>query len=221
MARQLELTDLDLPWLLEDITYRKEERRNSSQSDARTPSLLFNLNEVLRQKKMIEIHEEHPLDITPIRDVHIRAFGQSQEVEIVDQLRQNCNDLLSLVATLENQVVGHILFSPATIESQGRNVSGMALAPMAVLPEYQRQGIGSELVIAGLARLRNNQCPFVLVLGHAEFYPRFGFEPASLYGIRSEWEVPNEVFMILVLNEVEMKGISGVAKYRQEFDEAL
>jgi putative acetyltransferase len=58
-------------------------------------------------------------------------------------------------------------------------------------------------------------------LGHAEYYPRFGFEPASRYGIGSEWEVPDEVFMILVLNEAEMKGISGVAKYRQEFDEAL
>ena len=170
---------------------------------------------------MIEIREEQSLDITPIREVHIEAFGQSLEAEIVDQLRQNCNDLLSLVAVLENQVVGHILFSPATIESQGRNVSGMALAPMAVLPEYQRQGIGSELVKAGLARQRNNQCPFVLVLGHAEYYPRFGFESASLYGIRSKWEVPEEVFMILVLKETEMKGISGVAKYRQEFDEAL
>jgi len=170
---------------------------------------------------MIEIREEQPLDITSIRDVHIKAFGQSLEADTVDQLRQNCNDLLSLVAVLENQVVGHILFSPATIEGQGRNFSGMALAPMAVLPEYQRQGVGSELVRAGISKLKNRRCPFVLVLGHAEYYPRFGFEPASRYGIGSEWEVPDEVFMILVLNEAEMKGISGVAKYRQEFDEAL
>jgi len=170
---------------------------------------------------MIEIREEQRLDITSIRELNIKAFGQSQEADIVDQLRPSCNDLLSLVAVLENQVVGHILFSPATIEGQGRNVSGMALAPMAVLPEYQRQGIGSELVRAGISKLKNKQCPFVLVLGHVEYYPRFGFEPASLYGIRSEWEVPDEVFMILVLNEAEMKGVSGVAKYRQEFDEAL
>jgi putative acetyltransferase len=170
---------------------------------------------------MIEIRKEQPLDITPIREVHIRAFGQSQEADIVDQLRQNCNDLLSFVAILGNQVVGHILFSPATIEGQGRNVSGMALAPMAVMPDCQRQGVGSELVRAGISKLGNKQCPFVLVLGHAEYYPRFGFEPASLYGIRSEWEVPDEAFMILVLSEAEMKGISGVAKYRQEFDETL
>jgi len=170
---------------------------------------------------MIEIREEQRLDITSIRELNIKAFGQIQEADIVDQLRPSCNDLLSLVAVLENQVVGHILFSPATIEGQGRNVSGMALAPMAVLPEYQRQGIGSELVRAGISKLKNKQCPFVLVLGHVEYYPRFGFEPASLYGILSEWEVPDEVFMILVLNEAEMKGVSGVAKYRQEFDEAL
>ena len=170
---------------------------------------------------MIEIREEQPLDITPIRDLHIKAFGQNLEADIVDQLRQNCSDLLSLVAELENQVVGHILFSPATIEGQERGVSGMALAPMAVLPEYQRQGIGSGLVRAGISKLKKKRCQFVLVLGHAEYYPRFGFELASLYGIRSEWEVPDEVFMILVLNEAELKGISGVAKYRQEFDEGL
>ena len=161
------------------------------------------------------------MDITSIRDVHIKAFGQNQEADIVDQLRQNCNDLLSLVAILKSQVVGHILFSPATIEGQGRNFSGMALAPMAVLPKYQKQGIGSELVRAGISKLKNRRCPFVLVLGHAEYYPRFGFEPASLYGIRSQWEVPDEAFMMLVLSEAEMKGISGVAKYRQEFDETL
>jgi putative acetyltransferase len=92
---------------------------------------------------------------------------------------------------------------------------------MAVLPEYQKQGIGSELVRAGRSKLKKKRCPFVLVLGHAEYYPRFGFEPASRYGIRSQWEVPDEAFMILVLSEAEMKGISGVAKYRQEFDETL
>jgi len=170
---------------------------------------------------MIEIREEQSVHITSICDVHIKAFDQNQEADIVDQLRQNCNDLLSLVAELENQVVGHILFSPATIEGQGRNVTGMALAPMAVLPEYQRQGIGSELVRFGISKLKNRRCPFIIVLGHAEYYPRFGFEPASLHEIRSEWEVLDEVFMILVLSEAEMKGISGVAKYRQEFDEAL
>lgn len=170
---------------------------------------------------MIKIREEQPQDIKAIREVHMRAFGQTQEADLVDKLRQNCNDLLSLVALMENHVVGHILFSPATIEVEDRTVQGMGLAPMAVLPECQRRGIGSELVRTGIARLESRQCPFVIVLGHAHYYPRFGFEPASRHGIRSEWEVPVDAFMILVLNESEMNGISGVAKYRREFAEAM
>ena len=170
---------------------------------------------------MIGIREEQPQDIEAIRDLNVRAFGQTQEADLVDKLRQNCDDLLSLVAVIQNQVVGHILFSPATIESPQRKVHGMALAPMAVLPEYQRQGIGSKLVLTGIEKLRKLQCPFIIVLGHAEYYPRFDFEPASRYGIRSEWEVEDEVFMIMLLNEPETNRISGVAKYRPEFMELI
>ena len=170
---------------------------------------------------MIGIREEQPRDIEAVRELNVWAFGQAQEADLVDELRQNCNDLLSLVAVIQNQVVGHILFSPATIESRQRMVHGMALAPMAVLPEYQRQAIGSKLVHAGIEKLRILQCPFIIVLGHAEYYPRFGFEPASHHGIRSEWEVEDDTFMILVLNEPEMKSISGVAKYRPEFMEIM
>jgi len=166
---------------------------------------------------MIKIREEQQQDVPVIREVNIRAFGQSHEAAIVDKLRENCDDLLSLVATIQNQVVGHILFSPATIESEDRTLQGAALAPMAVLPEYQRQGIGSGLIRTGIQELKNRQCPFVIVLGHADYYPRFGFEPASRYGIRSEWEVPDQAFMILVLDESEIQGISGVARYRPEF----
>jgi len=170
---------------------------------------------------MIRIREQQPHDEKSIRVVNQRAFGQTQEADIVDKLRQNCKDLLSLVATKHNQIVGHILFSPAKIEDENRTIQGMGLAPMAVLPEYQKQGIGSELVRTGIAKLASRRCPFVIVLGHAEYYPRFGFEPASRYGIKSEWEAPDNAFMILVLNESEIQGISGVAKYRPEFLEAI
>ncbi|UCG56389.1 MAG: N-acetyltransferase [Phycisphaerales bacterium] len=170
---------------------------------------------------MIGIRQEQPQDSQAIREVNIRAFGQPQEANVVDKLRQNCNELLSLVATEADTIVGHILFTPATIESEDRTAHGMGLAPMAVLPEYQRQGIGSELIRAGIARLKSRRSPFIIVLGHVEYYPRFGFEPASRYGIRSEWEVPDEAFMILVLDESEMDGISGVARYRPEFAEAM
>ena len=86
---------------------------------------------------------------------------------------------------------------------------------MSVLPEYQRQGIGSELVRTGITELKNGRCPFVIVLGHAEYYPRFGFERASAHGISSEWEVPDEAFMVLMLDEAVMRDASGVARYRR------
>ena len=168
---------------------------------------------------MIRIREEQQQDREAIREVYTRAFGQSQEADIVDRLRQNCGDLISFVALEENRLVGHILFSPVTIEDEERTVRGVGLAPMAVLLKFQRKGIGSELVRAGIERLKNMDCPFVIVVGFPEYYPRFGFESASRYDIKSEWDVPDEAFMILVLNESELGGISGVVKYQPEFAE--
>lgn len=170
---------------------------------------------------MIKVREETEEDRPAIRDLNEKAFGQPQEAELVDKLRENCDNLLSLVAVIENRVVGHILFSPAKISGDKLTVEGMGLAPMAVLPEYQKQGIGSALVRAGLAKLSNMGCPFVIVLGHPTYYPRFGFIRASLYEIRSEWEVPDEAFMLLVLDQTKMESVSGVAKYRPEFAEAM
>jgi putative acetyltransferase len=116
--------------------------------------------------------------------------------------------------------VGHILFTPVAIEHAGRRVLGMGLAPMAVLPERQRQGLGSELVRRGLEILRERGCPFVVVVGHPEYYPRFGFEPASRHGLVCQWEgVPDPAFMVLILDADAMAGISGVAQYRDEFNE--
>jgi putative acetyltransferase len=125
------------------------------------------------------------------------------------------------VAVKQNQIVGHILFSPIEIKSKETSVQGMGLAPMAVLPEFQRRGIGTDLVREGIKRLTGRGCPFVIVLGHPEYYPRFGFEPASRYGVRCEWEVPDEAFMILVLDPSAIRGVSGLARYRPEFAEAM
>jgi putative acetyltransferase len=173
---------------------------------------------------MIIIREERPEDIEAIRRINLEAFGQPAEAEVVDKLRGSCENLLSLVAVEGGEVVGHILFSPATIEGEGTalEVVGMGLAPMAVLPRCQGQGIGSLLIHNGIKMLREKGCPFIIVLGYPEYYPRFGFERASRYGIHSQWsEVPDEAFMILILNKTAMVGASGIARYRREFDEAV
>jgi putative acetyltransferase len=174
-----------------------------------------------RRDLVISIRPEVSHDLAAIHALNERAFGQSEEANIVDRLRKSCEDVLSLVATTDDMIVGHSLFSPVTIEEDGRTTEGMGLAPMAVLPEYQRREIGTALVKKGLSVLRSRSCPFVIVLGHPEYYPRFGFEPASKRGIRCQWEgVPDEVFLILVLDGVTMKGVSGIARYRPEFDPA-
>jgi putative acetyltransferase len=163
---------------------------------------------------LIEIREERPDDAPAIREVNKRAFGQDQEGNIVDALRTNGAVSLSLVAAVNGRIVGHIMYSPITV---GGVITGAALGPMAVVPEYQRQGIGSKLVEAGNEKLQDVDCPFIIVLGHPNYYPRFGFRPASMYGIECEWAVPDDVFMLLVLDEAKMQGVSGLAKYRHEF----
>lgn len=162
---------------------------------------------------MIEIRDEQADDFAAIREVNRRAFGQEQEANLVDALRANRGALLSLVATVDDRVVGHIMYSPLTVGT----VQGAALGPMAVAPERQRQGIGSRLVEAGNQRLRDSGCPFVVVLGHADYYPRFGFTRASKHGITCEWDVPDDVFMVLILDAARSAQASGLAKYRPEF----
>jgi putative acetyltransferase len=167
----------------------------------------------VERRTAVIIRDERPEDVPFVRDVNRLAFEQDQEANIVDALRSNGVALLSLVAVIDDAVVGHILYSPAFIGG----VEGAGLAPMAVLPEHQRRGIGSQLVEAGNARLRDRGCPFIIVLGHPGFYPRFGFRPARAMGVTCEWDVPDDVFMIVVLDEHRMRGVSGLARYREEF----
>jgi putative acetyltransferase len=172
---------------------------------------------VSRRSDLVEIRDEIPADVAAIREVNARAFGQPQEGDIVDALRANGAARLSLVATLDGRVVGHVMYSPAFVGG----VAGAALGPMAVLPECQRQGIGSRLVDAGNQKLKDAGCPFVVVLGHPGFYPRFGFKPASAHQVACEWNVPADAFMLLILDEATTSGLSGTARYRPEFSHAL
>jgi putative acetyltransferase len=166
-----------------------------------------------RKPDTIAIREEQPEDVAAIREVNRQAFGQDAEGALVDALRAGGSAMLSLVATLDGRVVGHIMFSPVRVGA----VMGAALAPMAVLPDHQGRGIGSQLVRAGIRRLEEAGCPFVIVLGHAGYYPRFGFTPASERGITCPWDVPDDVFRLLVLDEGRMASVTGQAVYRPEF----
>jgi len=166
---------------------------------------------------MAVIRHEKPEDIAAVRHVNEQAFGRPAEANLVDALRSRGQAMLSLVAVEDGRVVGHILFSPVTIESGERTFSAVGLAPMAVLPELQHRGVGSQLVKAGLDECRKAGCERVVVLGHPEYYPRFGFVPASSFGIRCEYDVPDEVFMAFELREGAMLNCAGIAKYQPEF----
>lgn len=161
----------------------------------------------------IEIRRELAADIPAVRDLNQRAFEEDQEANIVDALRSNRAAWLSLVATLDERVIGHIMYSPLEVGQ----LTGAGLGPMAVLPEHQRQGVGSRLVEAGHRHLKEAGCPFIIVVGHADYYPRFGFRPARPLGITCAWEVPDNVFLLLALDPGKMQAVSGLAKYRHEF----
>jgi putative acetyltransferase len=168
---------------------------------------------------MTVIRAEQSGDIAAIRQLNLLTFDGNTEANIVDALRDNCDELLSLVADQDGEVVGHILFSPLRIETKHGTVHGMGLAPMAVLPEFLNRGIGSQLVERGLDELRQRGVSFVIVLGHPDYYPRFGFVHASQQGIKCQWEgVTDEAFMVLLLDELLDGQLAGSAYYREEFD---
>lgn len=168
------------------------------------------------------VRRETRADHDQIRQVNDLAFGCPDEGTIVEQVRAKEQNIISLVAEVEGRVVGHILFSPVVIEREENPIEGMGLAPMAVLPDYQNKGIGSQLVEEGLRQLRETGCPFVIVVGHVEFYPRFGFEPASKHKLQCQWDgVPDEAYMAIIMDGEVMADVEGVAKYMKEFDAAM
>ena len=173
------------------------------------------------------IRNEEPNDRELVRAVNERAFGSNPEADLVDRLRKACDEQLSFVAVIDQQIVGHILFTPAVAstsvaESEPSEIKGMGLAPLAVLPDFQNQGIGTALVRFGIDRVRTKGFPFIIVVGHPNYYPRFGFEQASSYGLRCQYEeVPDEAFMILALDPRTVQQMKGVVKYRPEFDDAI
>ena len=166
----------------------------------------------------MNIRDEQDSDIEKIWNVNSDAFETDAEANLVNTLRNSGCTFISMVAETENKVIGHILFTPVELSENKNNLKIMGLAPMAVLNQYQKKGIGSSLIKAGLERCQLLGCDAVVVLGHPDYYPKFGFVPSIKYGIKSEFDVPDEVFMILEIVSGSLKNHSGIIKYHEAFN---
>lgn len=162
----------------------------------------------------VVIRAELSADATAVHAVHCAAFPTDAEARLVDLLRSNDHAVASLVAEVESQVVGHVMFSPVTLS--GKSCGGLGLAPLAVLPSHQRRGIGGQLVRAGLDACRNLGCRFVVLLGHPDYYPRFGFVPASRFGLTNEYGA-DEAFQVIELAPAGIPSGGGLVQYGPEF----
>jgi len=148
------------------------------------------------------------------------AFQQENESKLIEKIRKGENFVpeLSLVAEIDDEIVGHILFSKINIIGDAIFES-LALAPMAVIPEFQKQGIGGKLIKKGIEKAKELGFDSIIVLGHKEYYPKFGFQKASKWGIKCPFDVPDEVFMAIELANKALENKAGTVKYPKEFME--
>jgi len=171
----------------------------------------------------IHIRRENPGDHQAVRMLNDAAFGQPAEGMMVEALRQNPRFVpeLSLVAVDGGAVVGHILFFPIDIITPEGRTTSLSLAPLAVHPDVQGRGIGGRLVVEGMRAAEAAGFASIIVMGHPGYYPRFGFSPASRWGIKPPMQAPGEAFMALELVPGSLEGKTGVVEYPREYDVAL
>lgn len=171
----------------------------------------------------VHIRPERPGDYGAIRRINDLAFGRDVEGTLVEKLRLEPAFIrdLSLVAFTNGNSIGHILFFPVNIVDGDRQIPSLSLAPMAVDPDFQQKGVGSQLVRYGLNQSKEAGFHSVIVLGHPRFYPRFGFLPASRWNITAPWEVPDEAFLALELVPGALEGVSGCVAYSHVFNDAV
>jgi putative acetyltransferase len=176
---------------------------------------------------VMEIRAEKSEDVKAIYQVNVTAFGRKSEADLVDRLR-GVRSTFSFVVVESEQIIGHIFFSPVRIGQSGCSVnegdSGddagfLGLAPVAVLPDYQGQGIGSLLIRHGLKECDRLGFKAIVVLGSPNYYQRFGFIPAKEKQLNCEYPVPDEAFMVLELKKGVLEGWVGLVKYRSEFNQ--
>jgi putative acetyltransferase len=169
----------------------------------------------------LQVRCETPADHDAIREVNRQAFGRPNEARLVDAIRQTAAFIhdLSLVAVRDGRVVGHALFSRVTVEGEGQPAELLALAPVAVLPECQRRGVGRQLIGVGLACAAMLGHAAVVVVGHPAYYPRFGFTSARAFGLEAPFPVADEAFLALPLRPGALDGVRGLVIYPAAFNE--
>ncbi|WP_242275445.1 MULTISPECIES: GNAT family N-acetyltransferase [Bacillus cereus group] len=174
---------------------------------------------------MVTIRQERQTDYRKTEEVVQQAFlneefSDKKEHALVKRIRE-CDAFipeLSIVA-VDEEIVGHIMLSKITIEQDGASVDSLALAPVSVARSYQKKGIGGKLIVAALEKAKELGYGSVVVLGHPEYYPKFGFKKASEWNIKAPFEVPEEVFMVMELTENALEGVKGVVQYSSAFAE--
>lgn len=166
----------------------------------------------------IIVRDESPGDGARIHAVHARAFPTDLEARLVDALRDAGAVVISRVAVIAGAIVGHVLLSPVRPERGGSTASVLGLAPIGVVPEYQRQGVGSMLMRSALDRARARRVGAVVLVGEPDYYARFGFVAAKRYGLRCKWPGTDEAFMVLELVSGALAGSSGLVNYHDLFD---
>jgi len=169
----------------------------------------------------IVIRDEQPADIDAIYAVELDAFGQSEEADLVNRLRDHNAIWLSQVAVLDDNIVGHALYSMVTVTDGDIVREFPALAPLAVATSNQKQGIGGQLMEAGLQAARDAGYGFMFLIGHPNYYPRFGFQPAKPLGFTSDYvkeDGPHEHFMVAVLDDSLANIVHGHVSYHATFE---
>ena len=172
----------------------------------------------------IKVRQEQPQDYPIVEKVVEAAFADEKmsdqsEHLLVARLRKSKAFVpeLSLVAETNGQIVGHILLTKIQIKNDTRTYPSLALAPVSVLPEFQRKGIGSKLILKAHEAAQAVGFQSIILLGHADYYPRFGYERTSRYGIRLPFPAPEENCMVLGLQPEGLEGVSGEVIYPKAF----
>lgn len=174
------------------------------------------------QELPVTIRPESPGDAIAVATLVEQSFQGTKEVDLVEGLRQNGAVVLSLVAVVDKRVVGHILFSPVTVASVPNDRTIVSLAPLAVSPEYQRRGIGSRLSQESIAVCRQSGMTAMVVVGHPEYYPRFGFVQAATYGLECPYiNADHPAWMALELVPGGLDGKHGMVTFDPAFDSAV